>query len=399
MRLTAKNTAGLKLPEGKTDHIVFDDRVPGFGLRLRTGGATWIFQYALGRAKQRRMVIGKATAITPEKARELAADLHAKVRLGGDPAANKAASKAAAALTFGVIADRFLSYQKARLRPRSYVETVRALLKNAKPLHGIPISSIDRRAVAAILTGLAASNGTVTANRTRANLSAMFSWAMKEGLAESNPVANTNKQTERSRHRVLTNAELAVLWAALEDDNYGNIIKLLLLTGCRANEIAGLRWQEIDFQRGMITLPPERVKNARAHLVPMSGPVADILKARPRTDELVFHYRGRLFSSWTSSKERLEARLAEAGKHLADWTPHDLRRTCATGMGDEIGVQPHLVEAVLNHVSGHKHGVAGIYNHAVYAAEKAQALALWADHVLAVVEERDTNVTTLPKRA
>jgi integrase len=82
---------------------------------------------------------------------------------------------------------------------------------------------------------------------------------------------------------------------------------------------------------------------------------------------------GRPFSSWTSSKERLEARLAEAGKHLADWTPHDLRRTCATGMG-EIGVQPHLVEAVLNHVSGHKHGVAGIYNHAVYAAEKAQRL-------------------------
>jgi integrase len=399
MRLTAKSVATLKLPAGKTDHITFDDRIPGFGYRQRAGGgASWIFQYALGRAKQRRMVIGKATALTPEKARELAADLHAKVRLGGDPAANKAVSKAAAAFTFGVVVDRFLDYQKIRLRPRSYVEASRHLLKNARTLHAMPISSLerDRRSVAALLSGLADSVGAVTANRTRATLSALFTWAMKEGLAENNPVANTNKQAEHSRNRVLTDAEIRIIWNALEDDHYGNVLRMLLLTGCRANEIAGLQWSEIDFDKGLILLPAERVKNARAHLVPMAPTVVDVLQAQPRTDDgLVFGYEGRPFSSWTHGKNRLEARITEmTGGALPNWTPHDLRRTCATRMAD-IGVLPHVVEAVLNHASGHKHGIAGIYNHSVYAAEKAQALALWATHVLTIVENKKPTVVAL----
>src|SRR6516164_4641373 len=202
MKLTLKTAAALKLPHGKTDHIECDDEIPGFGLRLREGGSrTWIYQYQLG-SKQRRIVIGKAGALKPEKARERAGDLRATVRLGGDPAAANAAGVATAALSFKAIADRYLARQKLRLRPRSYVEVERHILKHGKPLHGMPIATIDQRTWAARLGEIADSKGLVTANRTRASLSALYGWAMKEGLVAANPIALTNKHGEQARERV-----------------------------------------------------------------------------------------------------------------------------------------------------------------------------------------------------
>jgi integrase len=397
MKLTVKNTAGLKLPRGKTDHIEFDDGIPGFGLRLRDGGSrTWIFQYSLG-TKQRRVVIGKATALTPDKARELAADLHAKVRLGADPAAERAVNKAQAANSFGELARRYLEFQQNNLRPRSLVEVTRHLESYAKAFHGLPIGSIDRRTVADRLGAIAKESGAVTANRVRASLSALFGWGMREGLAISNPVINTNKREEKSRDRVLSDAELRTIWLALEDDDYGAIIKLLMLTGQRANEIAGLRWSEVHDDT--IVLPPERVKNGRTHLVPLAQPALAVLDARRRPREprdLVFGRGDGPFSGWSKSKVQLDQRILEANKAaLPGWVPHDLRRTVATRMAEDLKVVPHVIEAVLNHVSGHKGGIAGVYNRATYLAEKKQSLAMWAEHLLAIVEGRESNVTPL----
>lgn len=207
------------------------------------------------------------------------------------------------------------------------------------------------------------------------------------------------RRKEKSRDRVLDDAELKTIWGGLDDDQYGAIIKLLVLTGQRANEIAGLRWPEIDFERGLIVLPAERTKNARVHQVPISDAVRDLLKAREedrdRKRDLVFGYRGP-FSRWTYSKAALDKKLV--GKVTAHWVPHDLRRTVATRMAD-LGVQPHVIEALLNHVSGHQAGVAGIYNRSLYTAEKADALALWADHVTAVVEGRRSKVIPLQRTA
>jgi integrase len=398
MKLTAKLTAGLKLPAGKSDHIVFDDAIPGFGLRLRdTGSRTWIYQYAIG-PKQRRLVIGKASAVTAEKARGHAADLHARVRLGNDPAADKAVSRHQAANNFGELSRRYLEFQKESLRPRSYAEVKRHLEANAKPLHGLPVASIDQRTIADRLNVVAKQSGAVTANRTRASLSAMFGWAMREGIALSNPVMNTGKREEKSRDRVLSDTELVTIWDALEDDHYGAIIKLLMLTGQRANEIAGFQKPEIDFDRDLITLPAERTKNGRVHQLPMSRTVREILQAQVKTDDrnFVFGYGVGPFSGWSKSKQKLDERIA-ATKAMPHWTPHDLRRTVATRMAD-IGIQPHIIEAVLNHVSGHKGGIAGIYNRALYTAEKAQALARWNEHVSALIAKRASNVTPL-KRA
>jgi len=400
MKLTVKSTAGLKLPRGKTDHIEFDDDVPGFGVRLReSGNRSFVFQYKIGK-QQRRIALGAVSAIDIGKARQTAKDLYARVRLGQDPAGDKADAKVKAAETFAATAARFLEYQRTRLRPRSYPDVERHLLSHAKALHGIQLAKIDRRDIATIIAGVTKNSGAVTGNRVRTTLSTFFSWAMMHGLIEGNPVIGTMRNRERSRERVLTPAELRAIWTSLEDDHFGSIIKLLALTGQRAGEIAALRWSEIH--DNSILLPSDRTKNHRAHVVPLSAAARAIIEAQPRRAnaagkqrDLIFGLAEGPFSSWSGSKQQLDERIKEAtGKALPHWTPHDLRRTAATQMA-ELGIQPHVIEAVLNHVSGHRAGVAGIYNRASYEREKRIALDLWAAHLMAIVEGRESNIVTL----
>ena len=394
MKITKANIDRLTLPKGKKDHIEFDELLPGFGVRLREGGSRrFIFQYKVG-AKQRRMNLGNCAAIDSTTARKQAAELHAKVRLGEDPAGTKAESRRRAEETFGQCVKTYLTWQRRQVRQKTFVDIERHLVRNLAPLHGLHIARIDRRAIAAQLSRLAG-RAPVQANRTRASLSKFLNWAAGEGLVESNAALHTNKVEERKpRDRHLSDAEIQAVWQALPQGDYGDILKILLLTGQREREIGDLRWDEIDFGRGVIDLSPQRTKNHRRHIVPMSVPVHAILEACPRQQDrgLVFGNGAGGFSGWSKAKTRLD----EAVK-IPVWRIHDLRRTCATGMA-ELGVQPHIIEAVLNHVSGHKAGVAGIYNRSSYEAEKATALAIWADHVVAVVEGRKTKVAPL-KRA
>src|SRR5262245_38306429 len=395
MKLTVRNTAGLKLPAGKIDHIEFDDDVPGFGVRIReSGNRSWIFQYKVG-TQQRRIALGAVSAVDIGKARQTAKDLYARVRLGQDPAGDKADAKVKAAETFAAIAARFLEYQRTRLRPRTYPDVERHLLSHAKALHGMQLSKIERRDIATVIAAVAENSGAVTGNRVRTTLSTFFSWAVMHGLIESNPVIGTMRNRERSRERVLKPAELRTIWNALEDDHFGAIIKLLALTGQRASEIAALRWSEIHDDS--ILLPSDRTKNHRAHTVPLSRAARAIIEAQPRraNRDLIFGLAEGPFSGWSNSKEKLDERITKAtGKALPHWTPHDLRRTAATQMADR-GIPPHVIEAVLNHVSGHKAGVAGIYNRSSYEREKRAALDHWASHLRAIVEGRESNVTPL----
>ena len=195
MRLTAAALGGLKLDSGATDRIFFDDDVPGFGVRVRASGAqTWIFQYKIG-GRTRRLVLGQVSAIKLAKARDIAGELHAKVRLGGDPASEKREKVQRALDTFGSLAERFIEQYSARARTK--YEVSRHLQKYSAPLHPAPVDSITLRDVADLLGKIDKASGGVTANRVRASLSACFSWAMREGLALSNPVANTNKREEQ----------------------------------------------------------------------------------------------------------------------------------------------------------------------------------------------------------
>ncbi len=397
MKFTAKTIAGLVLPAGKNDFIVFDPDVPGLGIRLREGGSrTWLYQFRIG-PKQRRIALGSVAAIPLTKARELAGDLQAQIRLGGDPAASKAEGRIRAAETFGAVLPRFLAAQRARLRPSSYGEVERFLLVYSKPLHDLPLSAIDRRAIAGRLGAIAESSGPVSANRMRTSLSSFFSWCVREGLIDANPVNDTNVQPETSRDRVLSESELRLIWNGLLGDDYGDIVRLLMLTGQRLDEIGSLRWSEILDEQ--IILPPARTKNKRLHVIPLCDAAHAILVRRERSPDrdLVFGRGQGGFSGWAVAKRSLDARIATVIGELPHWTHHDIRRSVATGMA-EIGVQPHVIEATLNHVSGHKAGVAGIYNRSTYDREKRIALDMWADHLMAVVEGREPNVTPL-KRA
>jgi hypothetical protein len=195
MKLTQKTVAALALPDGKAETIVFDQDLPGFGLRIRRGGTrTWIYQFKIG-DQHRRVTLGSAAALTPTRARETAAELHAKVRLGRDPAGEKIEDRVRAAETMDAILPAYLARQRGHLRPRSYVECERHLLKNCKPLLCLPLTKIDRRTIAARISDLANKSGAVSANRARAALSAFFSWTMREGLLDNNPVIGTNRPT------------------------------------------------------------------------------------------------------------------------------------------------------------------------------------------------------------
>jgi integrase len=389
VKLTQAAVDGIVLGE-KSDMIVFDDALPGFGLRIRASGSrSWIYQYKVAGAT-RRMAIGSG-AMKVAAAREIAIKLHSKVKLGDDPAAEKRVKRERSAHTFGSLADAYLEAKRAGLRERSFTEIKRHLAYHAAPLRNLPIDVVDQRAIAKRLGQIEADGGPVARNRARSTWSAMFSWGMREGLVTVNPVVNTGKseQEERPRDRVLADAELRVIWDALDAEVYDDTIRLLLLTGQRASEVAGLRWSEIDFDAAAIRLPGERTKNHRPHEIPMSPAVQRLLAGRDHVGEFVFgpHHVKRF--SDNKQKAALDARIS-----LPHWTHHDLRRTAATRMID-IGVAPHVVEAVLNHVSGHKGGIAGVYNRATYVREKAEALARWADHVNSIVTGERGTVTPL----
>jgi integrase len=397
MKLTQKVVDTLTLPARRTEVIVFDATVPGLGLRLRvTGGRSFIFQYKIG-SQQRRVTLGNAGAIKLDQARATASKLHAQVRLGHDVAAERSERRARAVETFGAVLAIYLPRQNARVRPRSYIEIERYLRRYLQSLHGLQFARIDRRLIAEQLSLIENVNGKAAANRARTCLSAFFAWAMREGLADNNPVIGTGRREEASRSRVLANAELRIIWSALGDDEFSAIVRLLTLTGQRREEIGSLCWSEVDLEAGVIRLPAERVKNKREHTVPLSAPARTIVEAQPRRDgrDYVFGRGAGGFSGWSRCKARLDRRIAQmVGHPLPAWILHDLRRSVVTGMA-ELSVHPHVIEAVINHVSGSKAGVAGIYNRSSYAREKAAALALWGEHVTAVVEGCGSKIVTL----
>jgi len=204
-------------------------------------------------------------------------------------------------------------------------------------------------------------------------------------------VGTIKPEDSRPRERVLSTPKIASIWHACgEAEAFGKIVKLLLLSGARRMEVCGMRWSEIDIESGVWRLPPERTENKRAHTLPLALMAMEIVESIPRIvgRDNLFGERSYLgFTQWGAKRE-LDARLAG---QVAERTLHDLRRTCATGMAD-IGVQRHIIEEILGHTSGHKSGVAGIYNRSVYEREVRAALALWADHVRTLVEDGERKV-------
>jgi integrase len=403
MEFTKETAADLSLPKGKSEHFEWDASLPGFGIRIRaTGKKTWVVQYRFN-GDQRRESLGDVRKINLEDARKIARQRFAQVELGIDPDAVRAEARAGAVasrLTLAVGIERYLDAKRDVLRPSTYQAAKRYFTVHWKPLRDRPLDSIKRADVAARLPEIVKAHGRTSAKCARGYLRALFAWLMREGLCESNPVIATNDPGEgiQPRERVLSDDEIRAIWKACKDDDFGRIVRLLLLSGCRREEIAGLLWSEINLDTGVMTIAGSRTKNHKTLELTLPALAIDILRSAPRRAgrDYVFGFNGRGgFSGFSYSSMALNSRIVEAkGKPLAPWVLHDLRRSMRTGLG-KLGVAPHISELCIGHVKG---GVEAIYDRHRYQREIKAALAVWGDHVAAVVNDRESNVTPL-KRA
>jgi integrase len=400
MKLTAKAIGALKLTGGKRDVIYFDDALPGFGFRLRVGASgkilrSWVCQYRHGGAT-RRLLLGAGEVLGAEQARIMAKKALGRVANGEDPQASKLERRGKDRHTLKAAVADYLAMKEREVRPRTYVEMARYLAGGYfKPLHTLALDQISRKDVAARLNRITLDNGSIVASRARAQLSALFAWALAHGLTEANPVVGTpSPKGGQPRERVLSDAELTAIWKACGDDHgrdHGRCIKLLILTGCRRAEIGGICWSEIDLDQGTWTLPAARSKNGRAHTLPLLPAMLAIIKAVTKlaSRDQLFGARANGFTGWQRGKDALDARSG-----VKNWTVHDLRRSVATRMAD-LGVLPHVIEQILNHQSGHRAGPAGIYNRSSYEREVRTALATWHDHLRTLIAGGERKVVPL----
>lgn len=360
-------------------------------------------------------------------ARQLAAEVHRRRALGNDVVADYAAEKHrrraevqdASANTFGAAVRQFID-EYVMKKTRRGRQTARLLGFDVRSdgYHVIggglasrwadkPITQVTGHDVYSVvdeakrrgIPGLGRRNEGLSDARGRTmarTLSKLFAWLVQHRKIDVNPcVGMYVPSAPAARDRVLRESEIASVWRACDSagEPFGSVFKLLLLTGCRLNEVARMQRDEISEDGKTWTIPGTRTKNGRTHVVPLSSQAREIVIAQPTRDDskLVFTTNGKTpVSGWSKVKKRLDQAAA-----IPPWRLHDLRRTAATGMA-ELGVPPHIVEAVLNHVSGAKAGVAGTYNRAAYAAEKTAALDRWAAHVDGLATGRAAKV--LPMR-
>lgn len=420
-----------------------DGATKGFGLLVfPTGAKSYVFQYRIGgrAGRTRRFTIGKhGSPWTPDSARKRAMELAEQVRRGSDPidegrdtlaakeqakSAKHEAERRARELLFSTYAKRFLADgMKADARERTREGYRAALHNHAMPHIGNkPLPDIARTDIVRIMDKIPASQPAVR-RLVFAVLRKLFNWAKGRGDVDASPLdAMTTPTAAASRDRVLADAELAmVLNAARQiEAPFGPMYLLLFATGQRRDEVAGLNWQELDRASATWTLPGDRSKNGEANIVPLNRHAmaaldglsgqADAEKPQWPRKELLFTTTGETHvSGFSRAKRRLDALIeqtarqdaVEAGSDpddavMAPWRLHDARRTLATAL-QRLGVRFEVTEAVLNHVSGSRSGVAGVYQRHGWGPEKRAALEAWADHCDRLLSPADEtgNVVTL----
>jgi integrase len=395
VKINSRSIAALKLPPGATDVIHFDSELTGFGVRHRRHAdgkvrKSFIVQYRRGK-QTRRLKLDAANALTAEQARTAARIVLAQVALGEDPQADRHGRRDARSLR--AVADEYLSAKRTSVRPATF-RAMESYLTSGyfKPLHGMPLDQITRSDIASRLVVISRENGPNVAMHCRAKVSALFTWAMQMGLVESNPVIGTiSPEGSPARERVLSDAELATIWRACQDDDHGRIVRLLMLCACRRQEVGAMAWSEIDFDLGTWTIPAARCKNHREHSLPLPAPALAIISSVPQVCDRrhLFGVRGEGFVRWSQGKAALDERAG-----IAEWTLHDIRRSVATRLAD-LGTQPHVIEQILNHQTGTRNAIARKYNKSVYEREVRAALALWADHIAALTSGKPRKIAAM----
>lgn len=400
------------------------DRLDGggsLGLRVSSNGVrSWVIAPRVlvgGQRLKVRVTLGRYPGMSLAEARERAREAFVVAGQGKDP--RELVTRARQALvdvsrgTFGVLADEFLAKHADRKLRVTTAKEYRRALKGEHAAHWQerPIGQITKRDVLDVLEPIADEHP-IWANRLLAYLRKFFGWCAERDIIEAVPTDRVRPPARNTkRERALTGEEVAEVWAAIEEygESFGALLKVLLLTGQRREEVAGMLWEELRGLEGdepAWELPGSRTKNHLPHVVPLAPIVAAILRAVPRvvgSPHVFTTGRGHL-CGFSRAKRRLDeiiaARRAKAKVPgvLAPWVVHDMRRTVSTRMHEDLGIAPHIVEAVLNHVSGARAGVAGTYNRALYVDDKRRALVAWANHVERLVSGASAAAIVVPLR-
>ena len=394
-----------KAAPGKRREI--PDATPGLVLRVTDQGAKTFAVYyrwpdpSGGRLKQTRLTLGDWPRIDLETARGKARRVRSWVKQGLDPklhfAAEVATERAEAdkanrsLLTFKDLAESYIKRECPKLaQGKSYAGTIRREL--IIPWGRRLASDLRRRDLTEVTDKIVDSNRPAVAFRVHEIAKRLYSWALDRGEVEAHPFAGMRPPVKKQpRRRVLTDGEIQALWAAWSGQAYpfGRLQQVLLLTGQRVSEVAGMRWSEINREGATWVIPPERSKSRREHLVPLGSIALAILEALPTWDagDHVFSTRGGRtpVSGFGKAKS-----VADDASGVTGWRLHDLRRTCRTRLA-ALGVPEVVAERVLNHVPK---GLSAVYNLHDYEAEKAEALQAW-DSALQLIIDPPANVVSL----
>ncbi|AJE47168.1 tyrosine-type recombinase/integrase [Celeribacter indicus] len=400
MKLTAQSVAKIK-PADKRQQIS-DDNCPGLNLIVQPSGKKgWAVRYRIGDT-HRRMTLGAYPILSLAEARQRAREVFAAAAEGRDPAEEVRAAKASKPEDDrDKVSSLLTQYAKRHLKSLKSGATVKRELDRfvGAEWGDRDIHSITKRDVIDLLDEIADSGRTVTANRVRAYLSKFLNWCVERDILPMSPATGVKLVAkEKSRDRVLSDDEVCWFWQACDDLGFpwGPVGQVLLLTGQRLGEVVGM--SDSELMGDLWHMDAGRTKNGRAHDVPLSKPVRDILAGVERTaDEkgrvqFIFTTTGETpLSGFNKGRNHIAGRMAaiaskEAGEAVTipHWTFHDLRRTAATGMA-RLGIAVRVTEAVLNHVSGTGGGIVAVYQRHDYADEKRRALGAWAGLVAEIV--------------
>jgi integrase len=439
--LTIKAVEGIA--GGASRREIADGALPGFYLVVQPSGAkSWALRYRF-EGKPAKLTIGPAllerigdtpdvlpigVPMTLPEARRAARDALQMIAEGKDPGPVKKAAQAAKAARAAdpdadrdlvrVQGERFIE-RYCKPRNRSWREVERQFKTEINPVWGKrKVQAIAKRDVLDLLDAIIDRGSPMTANRVFATVRKFFGWLIERDVVKESPCSGIKKPTpEKSRERILTDDEVRLFWKATEgfDHPFGPMWRLLLLTGQRRKEVAGMRGGEleVDGEEPGWLIPGARTKNGKEHFVPLAPVSVGIIEALPRIGKkgFIFTTTGETpVSGFSRSKARLDAAMLailqkdaeKAGDDpakvtLTPWTLHDLRRTLASGMA-RLNINLPVIEKCLNHTSGSFAGIVSVYQRHEYREEKRAAFEAWANFVDQLVTDQPAD-NVIPMRA
>lgn len=383
MRIALTDKALSALKPKAARYELQDTYCPGLSVRVTPEGRkTFSVKYRYG-LKQKRMSLGVYPRMTLTEARSRAMEAMRHVDDGTDPAKRRRQPEYHVE---AVVTEFIQRYAKAR--NRKWMESERILWRELVAVFGKrDMREIRREHVLEIMDAAVDRGAHYQANRILANIRKLCNWCIERGIIETNPTNGMKAPTkEIARDRVLSDAEIVALLRACRNDVYPfrQFVPLLLATAQRRGEMANMRWSELDFENKTWSIPAERSKNGKAHVVPLSAYALELIAEVPRFLDCDFVFTTTRRSPVSGFSKALRRLWAATGSD--DWRYHDLRRTAASGLA-RGRVEPHVIEKILNHMSGKISGVAAVYNRYEYADEARDALEGWGT-VLAKLSEQ-----------